>query len=52
MGIDDEDVPHCRLRAHELYLLVPPLGDHGPNLTAPLYEWFHEDPLKHDLKLM
>jgi hypothetical protein len=28
------------------YLLVPPLGDHGPNLTAPLYEWFHEDPLK------
>jgi hypothetical protein len=28
------------------YLLIPPLGPHEPNLTAPLYEWFHEDPLR------
>lgn len=27
------------------YLLIPPLGPHEPNFTAPLYEWFHEDPL-------
>jgi hypothetical protein len=26
------------------YLLIPPLGDHEPNLTAPLFEWFNEDP--------